>query len=106
MEIGSPVTIRPKRAEALRFEVDGEIVYTKNEVVVDNPGGKSRGEFEKVFDTFFSKYFTQAFLRNSGVLKSFNNPVAYKKNIRIGSKVGRSKGIETGYRWIANVRTT
>jgi len=104
MELGSPVIIKPKRSESLRFEVDGDIVYTKNEVVVNNPGGRSRGGFEKVFDTFFSKYFTQAFLKNSGVLQSFSNPVAYKKNIVIGSKVGRSKGLETGYRWIANVR--
>jgi hypothetical protein len=103
MELGTPITIKPKRAEALRFEVDGEIVYTKNEVVVNNPGGRSEGGFEKVFDSFFSKYFTQAFLRNSGILQSFDNPVAYKKNFAAGSRSGRSKGIETGYRWVANV---
>jgi hypothetical protein len=103
MELGSPITIKPKRAEALRFEVDGEIVYTKNEVLINNPGGKSEGGFEKVFDSFFSKYFTQAFLKNSGILQSFDNPVAYKKNFASGAKGGRSTGIQTGYRWVANV---
>ena len=102
MELGTPITIRPKKAEALRFEVDGEIVYTKNEVTVNNPGGQAQGGFEKVFNTFFSKYFTQAFLKNSGILQSFENPVAYKKNFAAGARGGRSTGIQTGYRWVAN----
>lgn len=103
MELGAPITIRPKKADALRFEINGEIVYTKNEVIVNNPGGKSEGGFERVFDTFFNKYFTQAFLKNSGILQSFENPIAYKKNLQAGSRGGRATGIQTGYRWVANV---
>jgi hypothetical protein len=51
---------------------------------------------------FFNRYFSQAFLRVSGVAQYLENPRAYKKNIQAGKRVGRSKGVSTGYRWIAN----
>ena len=103
MEEGIPVTIRPKVAQALVFEDNGETVFTKNEVRVDNPGGTEvQGGFEKVFDMFFNRYFSQAFLRVSGVGKYLENPVVYRKDMAAGKKMGRSKGLSTGYRWIAN----
>jgi hypothetical protein len=104
MEQGQPVIIKPKNAQALRFEVDGEEVFTRQPVVVNNPGGATERGFEKVFDSFFSRYFRQTFLRKSGMLKDFENPTAYKKNLKSGAKLGRGKGIETGYRWIANIK--
>ena len=104
MEKGTPVVIRPRNASVLKFEANGQEVYTKGPVVVQNPGGASKGGFEKVFDTFFTKYFRQTFLRKSGMLKELESPVAYKKNLKSGAKLGKGKGIETGYRWIANVR--
>ena len=103
MEEGIPVTIRPRLAQALAFEDNGEMVFTKNEVRVDNPGGTAvEGGFEKVFDMFFNRYFSQAFLRVSGVAKYLENPIVYKKDMAAGKKIGRSKGVSTGYRWIAN----
>jgi hypothetical protein len=102
MEEGIPVKIRPKQAQALRFIQDGEEVFTKSEVTVQNPGGNVQGRFEQVFDNFFNKYFTQAFLRASGMSAYLENPVAYKKNLDSGKRAGRSKGVSTGYRWIAN----
>jgi hypothetical protein len=103
MEEGIPVKIRPRVAQALVFEENGETVFTKKEVRVDNPGGTEvEGGFEKVFDMFFNKYFSQAFLRVSGVAKYLENPVVYKKDIAAGKKMGKTKGLSTGYRWIAN----
>ena len=103
MEDGNPVRIFPKRSEVLVFEQDGETVFTKNGVVISNPGGdKVEGSFEQVFDSFFRSYFTQAFLRTSGIGQYLQNPTAYKKNLRMGKRVGRSAGVSTGYRWIAN----
>ena len=103
MENGIPVVIKPKVAQALAFEVDGAEVFTKQPVEVLNPGGTAvQGGFEKIFDSFFNRYFTQAFLRTSGIAKYLENPKAYKKNLSAGKKLGKSKGIETGYRWIAN----
>jgi hypothetical protein len=103
MEEGIPVTIRPRVAQVLAFEDNGETVFTKNEVRVDSPGGTEvQGGFEKVFDMFFNRYFSQAFLRVSGIARYLENPVVYRKDMAAGKRLGRSKGLSTGYRWIAN----
>lgn len=103
MEEGIPVTIRPKVAQALVFDQNGETVFTKNEVKVDNPGGiEVQGGFERTMDMFFNRYFSQAFLRVSGVARYLENPDVYKKDMQAGKKMGRTKGLSTGYRWIAN----
>ena len=103
MEEGIPVVITPRNSDVLVFEQDGETIFTKNSVNVNNPGGDATtGAFEKVIDSFFTKYFTQAFLRSSGISQYLENPVLYKKNLTAGKKSGRSKGRDVGYRWIAN----
>jgi hypothetical protein len=102
MENGIPVTIRPKSAQVLSFNDNGEQVFTKKPITIDNPGGDGvQGGFQSAFDSFF-KYFSQAFLRSSGVAKYLENPVAYKKDLPAGRTRGKSAGINTGYRWIAN----
>lgn len=102
MESGRSVVISPVQSEVLRFEVGGEVVYTKKPVIVDNPGGNTQGKYSNVFDMFFSKYFTQSFLRSSGLAQYFSNPEVYKKNLSSGAKQGRARGIAIGSRWIAN----
>jgi hypothetical protein len=103
MEYGIPVTIRPKVAQVLAFEDGGETIFTQGPVRVDNPGGiQVEGGFEKVFDMFFNRYFSQAFLRVSGIAKYLENPQVYKKDMQAGKKMGKTKGLSTGYRWIAN----
>jgi hypothetical protein len=103
MEQGIPITIRPKSAQVLAFEDNEETVFTKGPVRVENPGGSQvEGGFEKVFDMFFNRYFSQAFLRVSGIAKYLENPQVYKKDMSAGKSLGRSKGVSTGYRWIAN----
>lgn len=104
MENGVGVTIKPKSSNVLRFEVDGKVVYTPNAVRVNNPGGKDtdRG-FEEIFDSFFTRYFSQAFLNSSGLLSHFSNPIAYKRDLPKGKRGGKSAGITSGYRWVANM---
>lgn len=103
MESGVPVRIEPKAAKFLTFTDNDTEVFTKNPVTIRKPGGPAvEGSFEKVFDEFFNNYFSQAFLKSSGIEDYLKNPVLYKKNLRSGIKGGKSKGIEVGYRWIAN----
>jgi hypothetical protein len=102
MEEGLPVTIVPRQALALRFTDNDKEVFTKTPVTVFNPGGQTQEQFERVFDNFFNKYFTQAFLRTSGIGAYLENPVAYKKNLSKGKRMGKSVGTSTGYKWIAN----
>ncbi len=102
MEEGIAVTIKPKRANALRFEVDGQEVYTSGQVTVDNPGGQTKGQFENVINNFFGVYFRQSFLNSSGLLQYFKSPDVYKKNLNSAKRGGRSLGLKTGYQWVAN----
>jgi hypothetical protein len=105
MELGKTVVIKPKGGGALRFESGGETVYTKKPVAVRNPGGNEvRGSYEEVFDEFMLRYFKQSFIRSSGLYDYIEKPTLYKKNISAGAKMGRQKGISTGFAWIANAR--
>lgn len=103
MENGIPVVIRPRSKSVLAFEDNGEQVFTQGPVRVENPGGEQvQGSYEKVFDTFFRSYFSQVFLRATGLIDYLENPKAYKNNLKAGSKQGKSRGIQTGYNWIIN----
>lgn len=105
MEDGIPVVIKPKKNSVLRFYEGGETVFTSKPITVRNPGGEEvQGSFERVFDEFMIRYFTQAFLRASGISDYISNPTIYKKNLQAGAKQGRSKGLSTGYKWITNAK--
>lgn len=105
MELGIPVTIKPKRAGVLAFDSAGETVFTRRPITVNNPGGEAvQGSYEKVFDSFFKYYFTQAFLKSSGLLDYIRKPVLYKKNFAAGAMGGKAVGQKTGYTWIANAK--
>jgi hypothetical protein len=102
MEQGISVTISPKR-KALVFEEGGDTIFVSRPITINNPGGTAvEGAYERVFDSFFKNYFTQAFLKSSGLLEYISKPVLYKKNIAAGSKGGRQVGKKVGYTWIAN----
>jgi hypothetical protein len=102
MEEGVGVTIRPKRANVLRFEINGQEVYTSQEVRVDNPGGQTKGQFENVLNNFFGVYFRQSFLKSSGLLQYIKFQQVYKKTLSSAKRGGRSVGLSTGYRWVAD----
>jgi hypothetical protein len=105
MELGIPVTIKPKKASALVFEDAGRTVFTKKQININDPGGTEvQGGYQRVFDSFFKNYFTQAFLRSSGLSQYISNPVIYKKNFSAGAVAGRGLGVKTGYTWIANAK--
>jgi hypothetical protein len=94
-----------KEDGALKFKEGGQEIFVRKVVTVRNPGGEEvEGSFERVFDEFMRTYFTQAFLRSSGLLAYLNKPTAYKKNLLAGSRLGKSKGVETGYKWIINAK--
>jgi hypothetical protein len=104
MEQGIPVTISPKR-KALVFEEGGETVFVARPITINNPGGTAvEGSYERVFDSFFKNYFTQAFLKSSGLFDYISKPVLYKKNLAAGSRGGRQVGKKVGYTWIANAK--
>lgn len=102
MEKGIPVKISPVYATALSFNDNGEQVFTRKPITVENPGGRATyGSFEKVFDQFFNQYFTQAFILSSKVLQHLSVPTEFAKNLNKGKRSGRAAGIAAGYRWLA-----
>jgi hypothetical protein len=105
MEEGVPVVIKPIKSPVLVFNEGGQTIFTKNPVTVRNPGGsQAQGSFEKIMDEFILRYFKQSFLRASGIYNYIKKPVIFKKEIKAGAKMGRSKGIDTGFKWIANAK--
>jgi hypothetical protein len=104
MESGQSVTIAPRNSTVLAFDVDGQTIFTKGPITINNPGGNVQGQYSNIFDMFFSKYFSQSFLRVSGLYDYFNNPLVYKQDLRKGKASGRSQGVTTGYRWVVNAK--
>jgi hypothetical protein len=103
MEEGVSVVIKPRNSNVLAFTEDGQDIFTPNPVVVNNPGGDQvKGSYEKTFDSFFQNYFSQSFLRSSGIFEYLSNPKAFKSNFQQGSIGGRRVGYNTGYSWIVN----
>ncbi len=101
MEEGIPVVIKPKNAEKLVFSADGETIFSDGPITVSNPGGDVRGEYQKTFDLFFRAYFTQSFLRNSGIIEYIKNAKDFEAKFSQATRGGRSLGVATGYKWIA-----
>jgi len=101
MESGVPVTIKPKKAKALSFELNGEQVFTAGPVEVSSPGGQEvEGAFNDVVDNFFKNYLTQSFLSDSGFTRHLKNPIDYKTHLSKSRTGGKSAGKEVGYNWI------
>jgi hypothetical protein len=103
MESGVPVRISPVIRDALKFTNDaGEDVFIKSSVTVQNPGGAATtGSMERTFDSFFSNYFTQSFIRNSGVLKHLAELREYKVGLSKATAGGKMAGVAAGSKWIS-----
>lgn len=102
MESGQTVTVRPKNSTVLAFDDDGKTVFTRNPVTINNPGGDAvAGAYDKALESFFNNYFSQAFLKSSGIAKYLENPEVFAKNLAAGKRGGRSVGLATGTTWIA-----
>lgn len=104
MENGMPVHIKPTKG-VLAFDINGETVFTKKEVTVSNPGGPLvQKSYQNTFDSFFNNYFSQSFLRSSGLLAHLEDLSIYKSNIKYGLTNGKSIGKTAGHRWIMNAK--
>lgn len=106
MESGASVTIRPVNAEVLAFQVDGESVFTKKPVTVNNPGGVAvQGAYEDTFREFFMRYLSQTFLDVTGLRQHFGTPTSFKNNLAAGVRGGRPVGVRVGRDWMRSKRS-
>ena len=76
MEEGLPLVIRPKNAERLVFEYNGETVFMPKgaSVTVKRPGGSAaRNQFALAYSRFFSGQLVNTSIKNSGFQALFNS---------------------------------
>jgi len=78
MEEGKPLVIKPKNAERLVFEVDGETVFMPKgkSITVRRPGGSaSTNQFTLAHSRFFSGRLVNESIKRSGFQKIFNSSI-------------------------------
>jgi hypothetical protein len=89
---GKPLVIRPKNAERLVFEYEGETVFMPKgkSVTVRRPGGSSAtNQFSLAHSRFFSGRLVNESIKRSGFQKIFNSSMT--KALRVPSDIKRVK---------------
>ncbi len=89
MEEGKPLVIRPKNAERLVFQIDGETVFMPKgqSVTVKKPGGSaSTNQFTLAHSRFFSGNLVNISIKNSGFQRIFNSSLSKALKVPSGIK--------------------
>jgi hypothetical protein len=92
MDEGKPLVIRPKNAERLVFEYEGETVFMPKgkSVTVRRPGGSAAtNQFSLAHSRFFSGRLVNESIKRSGFQKIFNSSMT--KALRVPSDIKRVK---------------
>ena len=88
IEAGKPLVIRPKNAERLVFEYDGEVVFMPKgkSVTVQRPGGSgARNQFTLAHSRFFSGNLVNQSIKRSGFQRLFNSGIT--KALKVPSNI-------------------
>jgi len=88
IEAGKPLVIRPKNAERLVFEYDGEVVFMPKgkPVTVRRPGGSgATNQFTLAHSRFFSGNLVNQSIKRSGFQRLFNSGIT--KALRVPSNI-------------------
>jgi hypothetical protein len=88
MEKGNPLVIRPKSADRLVFEIDGETVFMPKgaAVTVRRPGGSAAtSQFSLAHSRFFSGRLVNESIKRSGFQRIFNSSMT--KALRVPSNI-------------------
>jgi len=90
MEKGIPIIIRPRSAERLVFQIDGQAVFMPKgqSVTVKSPGGRAS---TNQFDLTYSRYFSGPMVSNSIKASGFQNLFGQKfeKAMRVPSSISK-----------------
>ncbi len=92
MEQGNPLVIRPRNADRLVFEIDGETVFMPKgaSVTVKRPGGSgARNQFTLAHSRFFSGRLVNDSIKKSGFQRLFNSSMT--KALGVPSDIKRVK---------------
>ena len=89
MEAGLPLTIRPKNAERLVFEIDGLVVRMPKgmPVTVKKPGGgKATGRYKIAYARFFTGNLVNISIKNSKFQQIFNSSMTKAMKLPVDIK--------------------
>lgn len=89
MEIGMPVVIRPKSAERLVFELNGETIFMPKgtSVFVKRPGGtQATNQFSLSYGRFFGGQLVNSSIKSSGFQKIFNSKITKALDVPVNIK--------------------
>lgn len=90
MEKGMPIIIRPRSAERLVFEIDGEVIFMPKgkSVTVKSPGGRAS---TNQFDLAYSRYFSGPLVSNSIKASGFQNLFGskFEKAMKVPSSISK-----------------
>jgi len=99
MENGIGITVAPRDSDVLAFDLDGQTVFTMNEVYIANPGGDGvAGSFGRVVEDFFGNYFTRMLLKP--FLDELSTAEEFVQYFAQGARSGYSVGVRAGQRYI------
>lgn len=88
IEEGGPLVIRPRHAERLVFEADGEVIFLPKgkSVTIKSPGGKAaRNQFKLAYARFFNSNLVNESIKKSGFQRIFNS--ASSKALKIPASI-------------------
>lgn len=98
MENSIAITIKPKKSDVLAFESDGEMVFTRNSIYIEHPGGDEvAGSFGKTVDDFFNNYFKNSLLRP--FIDQLSSAKEFSDSFAQGTKSGKSVGVKAGRKY-------
>lgn len=89
METGMPVVIRPRSAERLVFELDGETVFMPKgtSVTVKRPGGaQATNQFSLSYGRFFGGQLVNSSIKSSGLQRIFNSKMTKALDVPMNIK--------------------
>jgi hypothetical protein len=90
MEKGMPIVIRPKSAERLVFEIDGQAVFMPKgkSVIVKSPGGRaSTNQFDLAYSRYFSGPLVSSSIKASGFQNIFG--ARFESAMRVPSSISK-----------------
>jgi hypothetical protein len=100
MENAIEIIIRPKNSDVLAFENNGEMVFTRNSIYIDHPGGDEvAGSFGNTVDDFFNNYFKNSLLK--GFIEQLSTAKEFAENFAAGTRGGKSVGIKAGRKYLS-----
>jgi hypothetical protein len=100
MENGISITIAPRNSDVLAFEDDGELVFTRESITIEHPGGDFvAGSFGRTVDEFFQSYFTNSIL--APLMKDLSTADEFATNFASGTKGGRPVGVRAGRKYLS-----